>query len=97
VRLAVARQGDESNVLAAGALDIAAADDTLGIGEQDNLEKHGGRISGCTSLIVAEAGIEAREIKFMVNQVVHGMFESAGKSCLCRSTARNRGLVSMCL
>ena len=62
MRLAVAGQGDEGDVLAAGALDVAAADDALGIGEQDNFQEHGGRIGGGTGCIVAETGIETGQI-----------------------------------
>ena len=39
VRLAVAGQGDEGDVFAAGAFDVAAADDAARVGEQYNLEQ----------------------------------------------------------
>ena len=79
MRLAVAGQGDEGDVLAAGALDVAAADDALGIGEQDNLQEHRGWIGGGTGCIVAETGIETGQIELVIDQVVHGMFEGAGQ------------------
>ena len=79
MRLAVAGQGDEGDVLAAGALDAAAADNALGVGEQDNLQEHGRRISSSARCIVAEADIEAGEIELVVDQVIHGVFEGAGQ------------------
>lgn len=78
MRLAVTGQGDEGDVFAAGALDVAAADDALGIAEQDDLEQHGGRIGAGAGGVIAEAGIAAAEVDFVVEQVVQRMFESAG-------------------
>lgn len=43
----------------------------------DDLHEHGARISSCIRYVVAEAGIETREIEFVVNQVIQGVFESA--------------------
>ena len=45
VRDLIAGQGDEGDVVAAGAFDLAAADDALRIGEQDDLEQDGGRVA----------------------------------------------------
>ena len=84
-------------MLAAGALDVAAADDALGIGEQDNLQKHGGRIGGGTGCIVAETGIETGQIELVVDQVVHGVFEGAGQKLPLQVNGEKPGLVSMCL
>ncbi|MDO9064114.1 MAG: hypothetical protein Q7U25_02760 [Sulfuricella sp.] len=44
-------------------------------------------------LIIEEAG----QAEFVIELVIQGVFEGVGSSCRCRSTARNRGLVSMCL
>ena len=82
VRPAVAGQRDKGDVFAAGAPDAAAADNAHGVREQDNLQKHGGRIGGCPRHVVAVTRIETREIEFVVDQVVHGMFEGAGQKLL---------------
>jgi len=58
VRPTVAGQGDEGDVFAAGALDVAAADDALRVGKQDHFEQHGGRIGCSTCFVVAEPRIE---------------------------------------
>ena len=65
-------------MFAAGALYVAAADDTLGIGEQDDLQEHGRGIGGCTSFVVAEAGIEGGQVEFVIEQVIQGVLEGAG-------------------
>ena len=54
-----------------------AADDALAIGEQDDLEHHG-RISRCTGCVIAEAGIEVRDIEHVVDQMIQSVFEGAG-------------------
>ena len=69
-------------MFAAGALDVAAADDAQRIGEQDNRQEHGGRICRCARYVVAVARIETCEIEFVVDQVVHGVFEGAGQELL---------------
>jgi hypothetical protein len=43
VRGCVAGECDEGDMLLASALDVAAANDTLAVGEQYDLEQHGGR------------------------------------------------------
>ena len=76
----------------------AAADDALGVSEQDNLQEHGGWISRCTGCIVAEAGIETREIGLVVEQMIHGMLKGVGQTAVVAGQRREiGGLVSMCL
>ena len=79
VRPAVSGQRDEGDVFAAGALDVAAADDALRIGEQHNLQQHDGRISGGSRDVIFETRIETGQVKLVVDQVIHGMLESAGQ------------------
>lgn len=52
VRLGVAGQGDEHDVITADGFDAAAGNNTLAVGEQDNLEQHGRRIGGSASFII---------------------------------------------
>ena len=59
VGLGVAGQGDEGDVVAAHALDASAGYDALGVGEQHDLQEHGGRIGGRAGFIILEPGIEA--------------------------------------
>ena len=85
------------DMFATGALDVAAADDALAVGEQHDLEQHGGRVSRCSSVIVAESRIEVGQVYLVIQQVVQSMFDGTGDELPCRSTASKRGLVSMCL
>jgi hypothetical protein len=59
VGLGVARQGDEGDVVAAHALNATAGYDALAVGEQNDLQEHGGRIGGRAGFVVVEPGIEA--------------------------------------
>ena len=70
VRGLIAGQGDEGDVVAAGALDLAAADDALRIGEQDDLEQNGRRVRGGTGGVVLVAAVEAGEVEFVVDQMI---------------------------
>lgn len=79
VGLGVATQGDKGDVVAADGFDAAAGDDALAVGEQHDLEQHGGRISSSACFIVPELGIEAGHIQFVINEVVECVFEAAGK------------------
>lgn len=36
------------------------------------------RVSGCAGFVVTEAGIESSQVKFVVEQVIQGMFEGTG-------------------
>ena len=79
MRAAVAGQGDEGDVLAAGALDAAAADDALRVGEQHDLEQHRGRVGGGAGQVVVVARIEAGQIDLVVEQVIQRVLEGAGQ------------------
>lgn len=57
----------------------AAADDALEIGKQDYLQEHGRKIGGYTSFVIAEAGIEAGQVEFVIEQVIQSMLEGAGQ------------------
>ena len=76
---AVAGEGDENDVFAAGTFDVAAADYALAVGKQDDLEEHGRWICRRPRFVIVEAGIKTREIKFVVEQVIQCMFEGARK------------------
>ena len=79
VRRAVAGEGDEGDVLAAGAFDVAAADDALAVGEQHDLEQHGRRVGGGAGVVVVVAGVEAGQVELVIDQVVQRVFEGAGE------------------
>lgn len=79
VRGAVAGQGNEGDLHAAGALDGARADDAAAVGEQDDLEQHRRRVGAGAGEVVLVAGIEALEIDLAIDEVVQGMLESAGQ------------------
>jgi hypothetical protein len=96
VRLAVAGQGNEGDVLATGALDGAAADDALPVGEQHDLEQHGGWKGTRAGGVVLEPCVKAGQVDLVIEQVIQGA-KVPGINCRCRSTARKRGLVSICL
>ena len=59
VRLGVATQGDEGDVVAADGFDATAGYDALTIGEQHDFEQHGGWIGSGTGCVVVESCIEA--------------------------------------
>ena len=79
MRLGVAGHGDEGDVVAADGFDVAARNEALAAGEQNNFEQHGGRITRRAGFIILEPGIEACEVKLVVNQVVECVLEGAGK------------------
>lgn len=79
VRGRVARERDEGDVFAAGTLDVAAADDALTVGEQDDLEQHGWWVGGSACGIVAESGIQAGQVDLVIEQVIHCMFDGVGQ------------------
>ncbi len=97
MRQAVAAEGDEGDLLVTGALDGARANDAAAVGVQDDLEQHGWRVGAGAAAVVAVARIEARQVEGVIDQVTERVLEGAAQKCRSRSTARNRGLVSICL
>src|SRR3990172_4908319 len=77
--LAVAGQGNEGDVVTAGGFDATAGNDALAVGEEYDLEQHGGRIGGSAGSIVLEPGIETGQIQFVVDEVVECVLEGAGE------------------
>ena len=75
VRGAVAAQGHECHVIAAGALDAAVADYPEGVGKKYNLQEHRRRIGLGARDIVAVVGVEMREIQLLVQQMAQGMLK----------------------
>ncbi len=61
----------------AGTLDVAATDNALAVGEQDDLEQHGGWVGGSACGIVAQPGIQASQVDLVIEQVIHCMFDGA--------------------
>ncbi len=56
----VTRQGDEGDVVCAGAFDTATADNALTVGEENNSEQHGRRVGG-----------GSRQVQFVVDEMVN--------------------------
>ena len=79
MRGAVAAERDEGDVVPAGALDAATADDAPAVGEQHHLEQHGRRVGAGAGEVVLVAGVETVEVKFVIDKVVQGVFEGAGQ------------------
>jgi hypothetical protein len=79
VRGAVAAERNEGDLFAAGAFDLARADDAPRIGEKHDLEQHGRRVGGGTGEVVLVAGVEPAQVQFVIDQVVQRVFEGAGK------------------
>ena len=78
MRGAVARERDEGDVVAAGALDLPTADDAPAVGEQHDFQQHRRRVGRRAGEIILVAGIETGEIKFVIDEVVQGVLEGAG-------------------
>jgi hypothetical protein len=80
--------------LAARALDPAAAHDAVRVGTEDDLQQHRRRVGRRAGRVIPKAGIEARQINRVLEQVMAGVLKGAGGSCSARGTAKNRGFVS---
>ncbi len=48
-------------------------------GEQHDFEQHGRRVGGGAGQVVLVAAIEARQVEFVVDQMVECVFEAAGQ------------------
>jgi hypothetical protein len=79
VRGGIAAEGDEGHLLAAGTLDVAAADDAPAVGEEHDLEQHGRRVGGCAGEIILVAGVEPGQVELVIDEVVQRVFEGAGQ------------------
>lgn len=79
MRGGITREGDEDDVLTAGRLDVAAADDALAVGEEDDLEQHRRWVGGCAGGVVLVVDIESAEVDLMVEQVVECVLNGAGQ------------------
>jgi hypothetical protein len=78
VRGRIATERDERDVLCAGTLDAATADNSPRIGEEHDLEQHGRRVGAGAGEIVLVAGVEAGQVELVIDEVVQGVFEGAG-------------------
>lgn len=79
VRLAVARDGDEQDILAARRLHLAAADDATAVGQQYDLDERGGIEGGGAFEVVLVTGMEVREVELVIDQVAKRVFKTAGE------------------
>ena len=78
----IERQRHEDDVLPAALLD-PAGDNAPGVGVEDDLQQNGG-IVGRGADVVGVAIIKEREIELVVDEVVEGIFEGAGKDLLVK-------------
>ena len=67
------------------------ADDALAVGEQDDLEQHGGRIGGSAGGVVIEPGIEAGQVELVIDEVIERVFEGAGKQLPLQVNGKETG------
>lgn len=58
--------------------DGATRDEAPGVGEQDELEQHGGWIGRCTGIIVTVAGIEMRQVNLVIEEMIHDVSKVPG-------------------
>ena len=79
MRSSISGQGHEDHVFPAGLLDLAAGHYPAGVGIEHDLEQDAGIIGWRSALIVTEAGIEDREVQFVINQMIEGVFKGAGQ------------------
>lgn len=69
MRLAVARDGNEQYVLAAGCFYFAAVDDAATVGQQNNFDEHC-RVEGRRAFnVILIAGMKVGKIELMVDQM----------------------------
>lgn len=80
MRPGISGQRHEYHVLAAGLFNLTAGDDAARVCIEHDLQKNPGIIGFCASLIIAETGIEQREVKLVVDKVIQRIFEGAGKN-----------------
>ena len=69
-------------MLAAQLLDPAAADDAVGVADEDHREEHRRRIRRGAGGVVAEARVEGGEIECVLEQVMDRVLERAGQQLL---------------
>jgi hypothetical protein len=79
VRAAVAAQGHECHVVAAGTLDRSAADNALRVGKQHNLQQHRGWVGLRSESIIVVVGVKGRQVQLMIKQVAQGVLERPGQ------------------
>ena len=92
VRRRRAAEGDARHVVLARAHDPAAAHDAVGVRAQDPLEQHPGRIRGGPGDIIANAGIERRQVELVLEQVMHRVLDSAGQELLRQIDGSEAGI-----
>src|SRR5690554_308707 len=74
----VAGQCFKDDVGLTAPLDLAAGGDALGISKQNDLQENGGIVGCAACVVVAILGVKHRQIQFVFNQVMNGVFKRAG-------------------
>ena len=91
-RVAVATDGDELNIAGTGLFNGAAGDQTLAVGQQDDLE-HDTRVVGAgADFIVLELGIQRGQIKLVVYQIIQCEGKTAGDDLLRQNDGQQQAI-----
>jgi len=93
VGLTVGGQGHKQYVLAADPFDLATAGDAARIGQQHDLQQHGGIVGGRTGGVVAVALMEVLQVEVVIDHVVEGIFKGAGQDLIRKTQRDHLGLV----
>jgi len=72
----------EDHVFPASLLDLPAGDNAPRVGKEHDLQENPGIVCRGPGLVVAEAGVEQGQVKFVVDEVVEGELEGAGQNLL---------------
>jgi hypothetical protein len=78
----VAGDSHEHHVLLAGALDLAAGDEALAVGQQHDLEHHARVVGRGARHVVAEIGVQCAQIEFFIDEMPQRELEGAGLDLL---------------
>jgi hypothetical protein len=82
VRDCIAGQRFKDDVGLTAPLDLAAGGDAFGVSEQNDLQQDGGIVGQAAGVVVAIFWVKNRQIQLVFNQVVNGVFKSAGLELL---------------
>ena len=93
VRDCIAGQRFKDDVGFTAPLDLAAGGDAFGVSEQNDLQQDGGIVGQAAGVVVAIFRVKNRQIQLVFNQVVNGVFKSAGLELLSVVDDNHRILV----
>ena len=82
VGLGVGGQGHEDDVLSAALLDLPTGGDAPRVGVEDDLEQNGGVVGRGAGLVILVPEVEDGKVDLVVDEIVEGVLEGAGKDLL---------------